>query len=76
MLEAVHAAGTFQAWLGKKYEPGAEVDEEELAAVHEDLDNAVNKWNTFADKGDQQGKFIRAADYADQWFDEEDSVFN
>eukprot|EP00969_Alexandrium_andersonii_P009795 427806-Alexandrium_andersonii.AAC.1 len=73
MLEAVHAAGTFQAWLGKKNAPGAEVDEEELAAVHGDLDNKVNTWNAFADKGGQQGRFIRSADYADHWFDAEDS---
>eukprot|EP00969_Alexandrium_andersonii_P142448 6298801-Alexandrium_andersonii.AAC.1 len=73
MLEAVAAAGTFQARLGKKNASGGPAaDEAELAAVHEELDNKVNKWNAFADKGGQQGRFIRAADYADQWFEAED----
>eukprot|EP00969_Alexandrium_andersonii_P146966 6499047-Alexandrium_andersonii.AAC.1 len=56
MLEAVAAAGAFQAWLGKKNASGGPAaDEEELAAVHEELDDKVNAWNAFADQGTSRG---------------------
>eukprot|EP00969_Alexandrium_andersonii_P110603 4880982-Alexandrium_andersonii.AAC.1 len=69
MVAAVKACGSFQSWLGKRNvdasEAGAAADQEEGHELHEELDNNFNKWNAFEDKGDQQGQFIRAADYDD-----------
>eukprot|EP00969_Alexandrium_andersonii_P299450 13239358-Alexandrium_andersonii.AAC.1 len=80
MVAAVKACGSFQTWLDKRdvdaSAAGAAADQEEGHTHHEELDNKLNKWDAFEDKGDQPGQFIRAADYDDNWFDAEDSVFN
>ena len=49
---------------GKPYEEWCNgVDNHELA-----FEDKANKWDAFAERGDEQRKWCLAADYTDEWF--------
>ena len=75
MEKAVAAATKVQKWLSNC--PGADDvhDEPEGAKLEAEFMEASNTWQAFADRGADQGDFIKASDFTDEWFNEEGRTF-
>jgi len=66
---ALQAAKDFMLWKNSCDEGRTDEDYARLGlVVDQHLHAAMNKWRAFESKGEAQGKWIAAADYADQWF--------
>jgi hypothetical protein len=84
MVQGIKAAGNFQVWMSNQAEalqvcgtdgPG-ETDEQECVRVDADMDEKMNVWRAFDDKGGDQTKWCKAADYSDTLFQNEEGEFN